>query len=75
VLVIAGRVYLAGGRSRGRTTAAVYRFDPRSVTVRRVATLKLAVADAGAAVDGGVGYLLGGETPARTDVVQTVTVR
>lgn len=66
-VVLAGRVYLAGGRTAGGgVSSRVLRFDPATAAVRTAATLPSPVSDAGAAVLGGTGYLLGGETPGTT---------
>ena len=66
-VVLAGHIYVAGGlTASGRVSSRVLGFDPATVTAHPVATLPTPVADAGGAVLGGTGYLLGGETPAAT---------
>jgi hypothetical protein len=44
----------------------VLAFDPATATAHVAASLPAPVADAGGAVLGGTGYLLGGETPGAT---------
>jgi len=68
VVVLDGRIYIAGGRTGrgGAVTAQVLQFNPATMRARAVATLPRPVADAGGAVIGGTGYLLGGETPGAT---------
>jgi len=58
---LGGRIYLAGGRSGGRVTDAVWRFNPAGGRVIPVGRLPGPVADAAAVVTGGSAWLLGGE--------------
>jgi Kelch motif len=58
---LGGRIYLAGGRSGGRATDAVWRFDPAGGRVVPAGRLPGPVSDAAAVVAGGRAWLLGGE--------------
>jgi hypothetical protein len=66
-----GRIYLAGGRSGGRATNAVWRFDPAGGRVTLAGRLPGPVSDAAAVVAGGSAWLLGGENGTQ---LATVTV-
>ena len=57
-------MWLAGGTSTSGTSAALFRSDD-AVTFVRAGVLPEARTDAGAAMLGGVGYLLGGENGSR----------
>jgi Kelch motif len=68
---LGGRIYLAGGRSGGRATDAVWRFDPAAGRAVPAGRLPRPVSDAAVAVAGGAAWLLGGEDG---DQLATVTV-
>jgi Kelch motif len=68
---LGGRIYLAGGRSGGRATDTVWRFDPAARRAIPTARLPAPVSDAAVAVAGGAAWLLGGED---ADQLATVTV-
>ena len=63
-LVFGSTVWLAGGTSTSGTSAALFRSDD-AVTFVRDGVLPEARTDAGVAMVGGVGYLLGGENGSR----------
>ncbi len=62
-LDLAGRIYLAGGRTPAGYSSDVLRFDPAHLTFLPAGHLPHSESDAAAAVIGSVGYLFGGETP------------
>jgi DNA-binding beta-propeller fold protein YncE len=68
---LGGRIYLAGGRSGGHATDAVWRFDPATARVTPAGRLPGPVSDAAAVVAGGSAWLLGGEDGGQ---LATVTV-
>jgi Kelch motif len=69
-LVIDGNIVLAGGRSPdGSATSAVVEFGPDSTYGHLIGHLSHPVSDAGAAVVGGVGYILGGQSTTPTSSV------
>jgi outer membrane protein assembly factor BamB len=61
VAALGGRLYVAGGVTPSGDSDAVYRFDPRSKSVARVATLPTPVAHAPLVALGGALYLIGGD--------------
>jgi hypothetical protein len=76
-LVLSGSVFLLGGASSGTRGAAIFsdiqRYDPVTHRLAPAGRLPYPVADAAAvSPDGRTGYLIGGETPARTLKVITV---
>jgi N-acetylneuraminic acid mutarotase len=62
-LVVHGAVLICGGNDGQHALRTIYRFDPRSATLKRIGTLPRPDAFAAAAVVDGNGYLLGGENP------------
>lgn len=60
-VLLGGRIYVAGGRSGGRATDQVWRFDPAGGRVIAAGRLPSPVSDAAAVVSGGSAWLLGGE--------------
>ncbi len=64
-------IFVAGGAAAGTTGARVFddvlRYDPTAHTFSRAGTLPYPTSDAAVAVLGQRAYLVGGETPARTD--------
>jgi YVTN family beta-propeller protein len=61
VTAVHGGVLIAGGSlPTGRASRAVYLFDPRARTVRRIATLPAPTTHAAAAAVGGTAFVLGG---------------
>jgi Kelch motif len=58
---LGGRIYLAGGRSGGRATDSVWRFDPAGGRMIRAGRLPRPVSDAAVVAAGGSAWLLGGE--------------
>src|SRR4029077_2036474 len=59
---IDGTIYLAGGRTLRGPTGAVYAFEPHRSRFLRAGSLRVPVANAGAAVTGGRLWIVGGET-------------
>ena len=59
-----GTIYVAGGRTLRGPTSAVYAFDPQGASLLRAGSLRVPVANAGAAVTGGRLWIVGGETRA-----------
>lgn len=71
--VLAGRVYVAGGRtSETERHAEIWRYDPDAGSMVGAGMLPDARSDAAVAVLGGTAYLLGGESPATLDTVIAV---
>jgi hypothetical protein len=68
---LGGRIYLAGGRSGGRATDTLWRFDPAAGRAIPAGRLPASISDAAVAVAGGAAWLLGGED---ADQLATVTV-
>jgi len=66
-----GTVFVAGGAAAGTSGARVFddvlRYDPAAHTFTTAGRLPYPTSDAAVAVLGQRGYLVGGETPARTD--------
>ena len=66
-----GTVFVAGGAAAGTSGARVFddvlRYDPAAHTFSNAGRLPYPTSDAAVAVLGARGYLVGGETPARTD--------
>ena len=66
-----GTVFVAGGAAAGTSGARVFddvlRYDPAAHTFSNAGRLPYPTSDAAVAVLGERGYLVGGETPARTD--------
>jgi hypothetical protein len=70
------RILLVGGRvAPDRQTAAMWWFDPASGGFTHAGTLPHPLSDAGVATYGHRVWLLGGEDPAVTDGVLTISVR
>lgn len=76
-VVLGGSVFLAGGATSGSTGARilddVLRYDPASYALTPAGTLPYATSDAAVGVVGDKAYLVGGETPARTDRTVVLT--
>ena len=76
---LGGHVYVMGGLVGGVPSNQVWRLDPPAtpgpVALVPVATLPVPLADAAVAVDHGVAYLAGGESPALSSAVFRVEVR
>ena len=68
---LGGRIYLAGGRSGGRATDTLWRFDPAAGRAIPAGRLPAPISDAAVAVAGGGAWLLGGED---ADQLATVMV-
>ncbi len=68
---LGGTVFVAGGAAAGTSGARVFddilRYDPGAHALVQAGALPYATSDAAVAVVGERGYLVGGETPARTD--------
>jgi hypothetical protein len=68
---LGGSIFVAGGAAAGTTGARVFddvlRYDPTAHTFSPAGTLPYPTSDAAVAVLGQRAYLVGGETPARTD--------
>jgi len=68
---LGGSIFVAGGAAAGTTGARVFddvlRYDPTAHTFSRAGTLPYPTSDAAVAVLGQRAYLVGGETPTRTD--------
>jgi N-acetylneuraminic acid mutarotase len=60
VAAVGGQVLIAGGTSGTAARREVYRFDPRTRTVRRIGRLPQVVTHAAGAALGGRFYVLGG---------------
>ncbi len=73
---VGGRILLMGGRvAPDRQTAAMWWFDPAGGRFTRAGRLPTALSDAGVAAFGDRIWLLGGEDPAVTAGVLTISVR
>jgi hypothetical protein len=66
---LGGRIYLAGGRSGGRATDAVWRFDPAGARMIPAGRLPRPVSDAAVVAEDGSAWLLGGEDGSRLATV------
>jgi hypothetical protein len=66
VAALGNRIYVAGGLTTGGETAAVDAVDPRTGSVRRVATLPVPTAYGALVAFRGALYLIGGKTAAGT---------
>jgi hypothetical protein len=73
-VVLAGQVYLLGGRSGSVPSAAIWRLDAATGAVRPAGTLPQARSDAGAVVVDGTAYLVGGEIAGPVAPLDTVVV-
>ncbi|MEP6526802.1 MAG: kelch repeat-containing protein [Nocardioidaceae bacterium] len=74
VVALGGSILLAGGRTGpDAMTAAMWWFDPATVTCRRAGRLPYPLADAGVFRTGRTAYLIGGETPHLSDGVISIT--
>jgi hypothetical protein len=73
-VVLAGRIYILGGRVDGRTSDQILRFEPGPARARRVGRLPAPVQNAAAGVVGGVGYLVGGLNPAEAPLSSIVAL-
>ena len=62
---VAGQLLVIGGFTPTTTTAAVYRFNPATNAISRVATLPASLTDAAVATIGNSAYLLGGISAGR----------
>jgi len=75
-VALGGSIFLAGGAAAGTTGAPVFsdvlRYDPNAHSFTPAGTLPYATSDAAVAVIGQTAYLVGGETPTRTD--RTITL-
>jgi hypothetical protein len=71
-LVFGGTVWLAGGTTPTGTSARLYRSDD-GVSFVKAGALPAPRSDAGVAMVGGVGYLIGGESAARFNTIVVVT--
>src|SRR5205814_959775 len=60
--VLGGTIYLAGGRTAAGPTRAIYALQPRGASFLRAGSLRVAVANAGAAVSDGRLWIVGGES-------------
>jgi N-acetylneuraminic acid mutarotase len=70
------RILLAGGRTTATSlTDRMWWFDPATDTLTPAGHLPTPLADAQVAVVGGTAYVVGGETPAYSDRVVTLTLR
>jgi len=76
---LGGHVYVMGGLVNGAPSDQVWRLDPPTpdgpLALVPVATLPVPLADAAVAVDHGVAYLAGGESPALSSAIFSVEVR
>lgn len=74
-----GHLYVLGGLVDGRPSARIWRLDPPSGTTPLafvpVATLPVPLADAAVAIDRGIAYVAGGESPALSSAVFSVEAR
>ncbi len=71
-LLLAGQIFVLGGRSGTVPSAVIFRLDPTSGALAPVGHLPEAVSDAGSVVVGGVGYLIGGEVTGPAQPLDTV---
>jgi Kelch motif protein len=74
-VVLGGRIYVLGGRSRGSATSRILTFDPASHGVRSAGRLPLAVTNAAAATSGKTAYLIGGLGAGAKPLASVITVR
>ncbi len=76
-VALGGTIFIAGGAAAGTSGAQVFsdvlRYDPRAHSFSPAGTLPYATSDAAVAVVGQRAYLVGGETPARTDKTIVLT--
>lgn len=70
-VTLGGSIFLAGGAGAGTTGAPVFsdvlRYDPAAHTFMPAGSLPYATSDAAVGVVGQTAYLVGGESPTRTD--------
>jgi hypothetical protein len=71
-LILAGRIFVLGGRAGAVPSAAIFRLDPTSGALAPAGRLPGAVSDAGSVVVDGVGYLVGGEVTGPAEPLDTV---
>jgi N-acetylneuraminic acid mutarotase len=75
-MVLAGHILLAGGRdSSGAASGQIGEFDPRTTSLRSVATLPQPVADSAVMTTGSTAYLIGGEATKSTATVQRIVAK
>jgi len=71
-LILDGQIFVLGGRSATKPSAAIYRLDQASGAIARAGRLPRAVSDAASVVVDGVGYLVGGESAGPAEPLTTV---
>ena len=74
-VVLSGRIYILGGRTRETPTDRIISFDPRTGRVDTAGRLPLAVTNAAAATVGGVGYLIGGLDASGSSLASVIEIR
>jgi hypothetical protein len=73
-LVLAGQLFVVGGRTGTTPSAQIWAVDTHSGTVRAAGSLPGPLSDAGAVSLGGTGYLIGGEVAGPLAPLDTVVV-
>jgi hypothetical protein len=73
-VVLAGQIFVLGGRSGTVPNASIWRIDQASGQVVPAGRLPQPVSDAGSVVLGGVGYLVGGELTGPAHPLDSVVV-
>jgi Kelch motif protein len=74
-LVLGGRIYILGGRSRENPTDAILSFNPSTERLRSAGRLPFAVTNAAATAVGEIGYLIGGLDAEGNSLASVVEVR
>ena len=75
-VALGSRILLMGGRTGSTsTTSQMWWFDPATRRFTRAGKLPVPLTDASVGVVGGVGYVVGGESPGVTDRVLAVSLR
>jgi hypothetical protein len=73
-VVVAGQIFVVGGRAGTVPSATIWRLDPANGSLAAAGLLPEPVSDAGSVVVGGVGYLVGGEVTGPAEPLDTVVV-
>ena len=71
-VVVAGQIFVVGGRAGTVPSATIWRLDPANGSLAPAGLLPEPVSDAGSVVVGGVGYLVGGEVTGPAEPLDTI---